>query len=249
MSRDSAKKLPQQLVVPWKSWEALTALVLAFLLPVVVYVVVKVIFTVGHITGPINTLLFGAGPTTETFWYLIQVLGEIALLGLLLRRYKLGPGALGLRKFKFWQALGLVVLSYILFMFCLAGVYALIKVLFPVVNLDQTQVTGFEGVSSSAGVAMGFIVLVILAPIVEELFFRGLLFPAFLKRQPIVLASMLSSLIFGVFHAQLNIGIYTALLGLFLCFLYYRLGSIIPGISLHMINNLLAFLVLFKFIS
>jgi uncharacterized protein len=53
--------------------------------------------------------------------------------------------------------------------------------------------------------------------------------------------AVLSSGLFALAHGQANIAIYTFPLGLLLCFMYVRLGSIVPGMALHMINNYLAF--------
>ncbi len=86
--------------------------------------------------------------------------------------------------------------------------------------------------------------LVIIPPIIEEIVFRGFMFPAFAKRFGVVLGAVVSSLLFAVAHLQLNVSVYTFILGLLLCFLYVRLGSTIPGIGIHMLNNYLAYMAL-----
>ena len=43
---------------------------------------------------------------------------------------------------------------------------------------------------------------------------------------------------------QANVGVYTFFLGMVLCFMYARLRSIVPGVLLHMVNNLLVFVAL-----
>lgn len=84
-----------------------------------------------------------------------------------------------------------------------------------------------------------------MAPIIEEIYFRGFLLPAFSKHS-FLFGALISSLFFGLLHFQLNVAIYTFILGMFLAYMYYRLGSIVPGIILHMGNNLIAFLLLVR---
>jgi membrane protease YdiL (CAAX protease family) len=82
---------------------------------------------------------------------------------------------------------------------------------------------------------------VLLPPIIEETIFRGFIFPAISTRTGVIWGAILSSLLFGAFHGQANVFVYTAILGLLLCFMYVRTKSIIPGMVLHMLNNFLAF--------
>ncbi len=84
----------------------------------------------------------------------------------------------------------------------------------------------------------------ILPPIIEETVFRGFIFPAFAKKWGVIWGAIASSILFGFAHLQANVGVYTFVIGLLLCFLYVRLKSIIPGIFFHMLNNYLAFVAL-----
>ena len=86
---------------------------------------------------------------------------------------------------------------------------------------------------------------VIIAPVIEEIYFRGLMLPAVTKRFGWGMGVIISSSLFAVLHMQANVMVYTFILGVFLCFMYIRLKSIIPGILLHAINNSIAFAALF----
>ncbi|MEM7427738.1 MAG: CPBP family intramembrane glutamic endopeptidase [Pseudomonadota bacterium] len=83
------------------------------------------------------------------------------------------------------------------------------------------------------------IAAVILAPVVEEFFFRGLLFSRFLKRFGLIAAMIVPSLLFGVLHADV-LGAF--FFGVILSFLFLRTGSLVGPIIIHMSNNALAVL-------
>jgi membrane protease YdiL (CAAX protease family) len=82
-----------------------------------------------------------------------------------------------------------------------------------------------------------FIVGAILAPLVEEIFFRGFLFQGFRARYGWVQGMLLSSFIFGLAHLDPAALIPTFILGCLLAYLYQRSNSVWPGIIMHMLVN------------
>lgn len=86
-----------------------------------------------------------------------------------------------------------------------------------------------------------FITVVILAPILEELFFRGIVLEGFLKNYSPWKAIIWSSIIFGVGHLNPWQAIGAAILGILIGWAYVRTKSLIPGMLMHFFNNLLAF--------
>lgn len=78
---------------------------------------------------------------------------------------------------------------------------------------------------------------ILLAPIVEEIFFRGFLFPGLRERYGWVRAMLLSAAIFAGFHLQWVALIPTFLLGCMLAYLRQRTDSLWPGIFLHFTIN------------
>lgn len=89
-------------------------------------------------------------------------------------------------------------------------------------------------------IAIFFVVIVIMAPIVEELVFRGVLFNLLNKNLKTLPAMILSSLFFGILHSKTFIP--TAIIGFLICFIYQKTGNIRYSIMAHMFNNLIAFL-------
>lgn len=85
---------------------------------------------------------------------------------------------------------------------------------------------------------LGIIAVVIMAPIVEELLFRGAIQGHLLRKwKHPAGAIVLSSLIFGVVHGNWVQAPFAFVTGLALGWMYYRTGSLLPGILMHFVNN------------
>jgi membrane protease YdiL (CAAX protease family) len=87
----------------------------------------------------------------------------------------------------------------------------------------------------------------VVAPICEELLFRGFIFTALRNWKGTWPAAVLTGLVFGAVHAGSAPAVDLvplAVLGFGLCLLYRRTGSLYPCIAAHSLNNSLAFGVL-----
>src|SRR5215211_4388373 len=82
-----------------------------------------------------------------------------------------------------------------------------------------------------------FIVGAILAPLVEEIFFRGFLFQGLRAKYGWISGMLISSAIFAAAHLDLASLIPTFILGSLLAYLYHRSNSVWPGVILHMAVN------------
>lgn len=80
--------------------------------------------------------------------------------------------------------------------------------------------------------------VVILAPILEECLFRGILF-AELKKSPKA-KIIITALTFAIYHLNLIQGLNTLFIGLVLGHIYYYRRNIKEVILVHMVNNLVA---------
>lgn len=80
--------------------------------------------------------------------------------------------------------------------------------------------------------------VVILAPILEEYLFRGILF-AELKKSPKA-KIIITALTFAIYHLNLIQGLNTLFIGLVLGYIYYYRRNIKEVILVHMVNNLVA---------
>lgn len=117
--------------------------------------------------------------------------------------------------------------------------------LLPWFDVNQVQNTGFSGISARYEYILAFLTLVVIAPIAEEILFRGYLLNNLKKVVPVWVAILTTSVLFGFIHGAWNVAIDTFVLSLVLCYLRESTGSIWASILLHMAKNGIAFYVLF----
>jgi membrane protease YdiL (CAAX protease family) len=90
----------------------------------------------------------------------------------------------------------------------------------------------------------GYFAVGLLAPISEELVFRGAILRALLRwtsRHWVAIA--ISAVLFALIHANPAQMPHAFLIGLLLGWLYYRTDSIVPGIVYHWVNNSVAYVI------
>ena len=139
---------------------------------------------------------------------------------------------LGFGKFD-WNILGLgcglLIASYIIILFHNLILMAL--------GIDTQGEAIFRFFDSLESPVWFFIVGVVLAPIVEEIFFRGFVFQGFRQRYGWLNSMLLSSAIFAAAHLDPVAFIPTFILGCLLAYMYHRSNSIWPGAILHFLVN------------
>lgn len=87
-----------------------------------------------------------------------------------------------------------------------------------------------------------FIAIVIAAPIIEELIFRGIILDGLLQRYSPIKSIILSSILFGIVHLNPWQFVSALIIGLFSGWVYYRTRKLSLSILIHLVNNLVAFL-------
>jgi membrane protease YdiL (CAAX protease family) len=104
--------------------------------------------------------------------------------------------------------------------------------------------TAEKALDEAGGSIVITLVLVgLLGPIAEEIFFRGFVLPGLIKRLGVWRALVISSLVFGLFHIDPGAIVPTFALGLALGWVYLKTGSIWPAIFAHGLHNTVAVLV------
>ena len=107
---------------------------------------------------------------------------------------------------------------------------------------SQTD-TLFREIISTRG---GYLVIALLAPVAEELVFRGAVLRTLLRWQPqrrwLMIA--LSALLFALGHLNPGQMPHAFLIGLLLGWLYMRTKSVVPGIAYHWVNNTVAYVLM-----
>lgn len=79
---------------------------------------------------------------------------------------------------------------------------------------------------------------VLIAPISEELIFRGVTLKYAVKSMPVLAANIFQAALFGIFHGNVVQGVYAFVIGLFCGYVCLRGGSIYLSILFHMMFNL-----------
>lgn len=159
---------------------------------------------------------------------------------------------IGLRGLPTWTDIGLAPVGYVVY-FILAAALIQLFSSFAWFDAGQAQDVGFNHYLSGGERAIAFIVLVVIAPIVEEVIFRGWLYGRLRRRLTqelseiwgILISAFLVSLLFGIVHLQWNVGVNVFALSLVMCAMREITGTIYAGILLHMLKNGIAFFLLY----
>lgn len=87
-------------------------------------------------------------------------------------------------------------------------------------------------------------VVSVIAPICEEIFFRGFLFQGFKKRWGVLAGIIISSVLFSAAHLDLYNFMPLLAIGWVLAYIFHKTKSLLPVIFLHAAYNLLLILIL-----
>ena len=155
---------------------------------------------------------------------------------------------LGLQGWPTWTDIGLAPVGFVA-QLILAGLLVWIFSLFPWFDTEQAQELGYSALNGGFDRVVAFIALVVIAPIAEEIIFRGWLYGRLRRKfsekmsevSGMILSILLVSLLFGIVHLQWNVGVNVFAVSVVLCGLREITGTIYSGIILHMLKNGVAF--------
>lgn len=118
---------------------------------------------------------------------------------------------------------------------CLMGTMLCCNALNGLVQLPDWLSAEFQGMSRSLA---GICSMVVMAPLVEEMLFRGAIQQHLLAQGKTPrTAILISALCFGIIHINPAQVFFAFLMGLALGWVSWRVGSLIPAIVGHMLNN------------
>lgn len=164
----------------------------------------------------------------------------------------IGREDLGLKGLPTWTDIGLAPVGFIIATLLAAGLVAIFNI-FPWFDAEQAQEVGFSIYLTGFEKIVAFLILVVVAPIAEELIFRGWLYgklrpmlsEKMSDRTSMIISIFLVSLLFGIVHMQWNVGVNVFAMSIVLCGLREITGTIYAGILMHMIKNGVAFYLLY----
>ncbi|MDP8943767.1 MAG: CPBP family intramembrane metalloprotease, partial [Actinomycetota bacterium] len=154
----------------------------------------------------------------------------------------------GLRPVRLWPAAGYAAAG-------LAVFYAFTALYSAAVHPEGKQSVAEDlGVNrGTVALIVGAIVVIVVAPIAEEFFFRGFFYRALRNgtvgwlgaRGGVLLAALIDGALFGVIHFEggdtLSLLPLLAVLGAIFCLVYEYTGTLFATIALHAINNSVAY--------
>lgn len=188
------------------------------------------VLIVGLAEGVVVLLVLGSGTLAKALAGILLDLTLLASLIPLYRRRPFRPRDLGLRRAAPAASVGWVLLALIVV--ALTNWLWLNKVL-------GTRTTGSLGITlhgSTLALVLTGVFMALTAPVIEEIFFRGVLYRSLRNNLNIPVAAVIAGAIFALVH-WLSFPLDTLpprfVFGIIACLLYERTGSLLPGIALH----------------
>ncbi len=235
-----------------KSWAKTSLHVFGMLIWVAASVIVAQL-----IVGKIMVLILGTEQFLQPVWTAIYsalsyVIAMILIILIPSIKFKTNRNELGLRGSPTWTDIGLAPVGFVIYLILAGGITTLFN-LFPWFNATEIQELGFNVYVIGFDRIIAFITLVIVAPIMEEIIFRGWLYGKIRERLALNFSNKISmfisiflvSLLFGIVHLQWNVGVNVFAMSIVLCGLREITGTIYSGILLHMLKNGVAFYLLY----
>ena len=148
------------------------------------------------------------------------------------------PWQFGLRATRFWPAVGWSALGY--------GCFFVFAIVYSVAigsTEEQTTLDDLGAKDTTLSLLVVGVMVCVAAPVIEEFFFRGFLYTALRRRLPTIAAAVIVGVLFGSVHIPTGAEAapVLAVLGLMLCLVYEKTGSIYPCIALHALQNGVAY--------
>lgn len=209
----------------------------------------------GRYSSCIKAWLAGTGikdPSLAFFTiaYIFQFMATVLLVlvfTLVLNRARLKD--LGVRNVGWKYYIQYGILGGFILMMLIVGLGLIMNLIHPDVKPQL-----FEEMLRSAGNWRSFITLLIigsvLAPLSEELYYRGMIYPVFKSHLGSFWGAILAGVLFGAVHWDLWRAIPLAAGGIVLCYIYEKSGSILASALAHGIwNGIMAFFVYFSIIN
>ena len=206
---------------------------------VLMYMFLYLIQVAGYMFGFISENQLRYVSSFLTTWG-IYFAGIIFIFNYFKRRYDQGVNVLGLEKKdwarKTWKGI-LIYIAFIPIMILLTALGLFLCKSLGIEPKPHEVVEIFMAEKSVLYIVYMSIVAVVIAPIFEEILFRGILYQFLRRKGNVVLAIVISSTIFSLLHCNSAQLLPILGLGMLFCFIFEVTGSLVASIVVHMINN------------
>ncbi len=196
---------------------------------------------------------FSEKPIVFTFYSLIYYSLSVFVIIFAPKLIKKQPSTreeLGLKGLPTFSDLGLGPVAFIVYLI-LAMILLFIFSLFPWFNANEAQDLGLSNYMGNTELIFTFFALALIAPIAEEIIFRGWLYDKLRKLIPerlsVLISIIIVSALFGLIHGQFNVAVNVFAISVIACLLREITGTIYAGIILHIIKNTIAFLLVYVY--
>ena len=137
--------------------------------------------------------------------------------------------------FSWWKS-ALAVVGFFLVLRTFAVLYTYVTGQLGWVTPPSESLTDLFG-TTLWGLAAAIISIMVLAPFIEELVFRVVMFESFARKMPIIVAAIVQALIFSLYHFSLWAALPNFLLALACVYLMLKCRTSLPAIFLHVLYN------------
>ena len=219
----------------WPAWYGPAAMGLGLALSFVLIVIYGIISTAagGH-----------AKASSPAFVQVATLLQDVVFVSCALflaaRTLRPRPWHFGLGPSRFWSTLGWMALAYVGFVVFEIAYSAVVHP-----SAKQNIVRELGARHNSVALVTGALLVVVVAPLAEEFFFRGFFYRSLRTRMGVLPAALIVGVVFGSIHYEnphtAVILPVLAVLGVIFCLVYERTGTLFSTIVLHAINNALAY--------
>lgn len=212
------------------------------LVQIVIYLLLNGLDAIGVPFGEMNQAVLNS--ITGVVIYGLTI-GMVVGVPWWLKKYRTSTDEIGLKNWPRWLDLLLAPAGFLVYLLISGLLVWFAMQYLTFIDFQQTQDTGFSGLSQRYEYILAFLTLVVIAPVAEEVLFRGYLFGKLRKYVPLWVAILITSVLFAFVHGAWNVAIDVFALSIVLCVLRVVANSLWPSILLHMIKNFIAFYLLF----
>jgi uncharacterized protein len=188
--------------------------------------------------------LFASALVSGVMLYLVCLAIIVGLPWAILHR-KITRADIGMDRLPNWIDIWVTPIALIVYVIASSALLYAATTYVPGFDSNQAQNVGFNQLNAQYQYILAFVTLVIIAPVAEEILFRGYLFGKLKKLFPLWVAILVTSIVFAGLHGAWNLALDTFALSIVLCLLRVSTGSLWAPILLHMTKNGIAYYILF----